>query len=619
MITKTPQSILVSSSWLIRFCVLLIFPFSAQAQLCFDIFQDVEGPSWTCSDARYYLETQGGLDNLGGSNTGLLDSYFDGFDLFDPQPPGTPPPDHLLDPFFSDAETGTTTIDGQINSFAVRQRGSVSAGALESLFQNVSRGSKTRITFIPFTTDGSTGPVVLDLDFDFDFTLRDPEDNATSGGASGGAGAQLFSGPLTPDPEFMIYGEGYLDLSFDDEPVFSGDFDGSASAEPSGLDILDEFDIGVEFELDFTATPGDPLTLETDSFGSVFSDGFESGDTSAWSSTSDNTFVFSVSSANPKVRFEFVLTPPDSLSLSRVHRFISFDSDAKDDVLLRDTVSGQWLIDFMNWRTVRPNSGPTQIIADPDWEMMATGGFNLDSKGDVLLRNKDTGAWSIYIMNGRVAKGGATSITDNLNWLFAGLDDFDGDGKDDVLLRHRVTGLWQINFMNWRQVRPKSGLTKIFAHPSWEIMGTGDFNRDGRGDVLLRNKDTGAWWINLMNGRSFSGGGTSITKDLDWIIAGIDDFDGDGKDDVLLRHRVTGLWQINFMNWRQVRPNSGSTGMFTHKSWEIMGTGDFNRDGRGDVLLRNKNTGVWWMYLMNGRTANGGKTLITTDLDWITP
>ena len=307
---------------------------------------------------------------------------------------------------------------------------------------------------------------------------------------------------------------------------------------------------------------------------------------------------------------------PQDRVWASANRFVSFDDYNKADVLLRHRVEGSWYINFMNWRLVRPNSGMTPLFKNQVWEMMGTGDFNGDGHGDILLRNNVGGGWWIYLMNGRMRTGGATSITKNPDWVIAGIDDFDGDGKDDVLLRNRVTGRWYINFMESRDVRADSGLTPITNDPDWMMMGSGDFNGDGRGDVLLRNKDTGEWWIYLMNGRDINSGATAITTDLDWFIAGIDDFDEDGKDDVMLRHRITGEWQINFMKWRMVRPDSGPTLMTSDLDWEMMGTGDFNGDGRGDVLLRDKNTGGWWIYLMNGLAFNSGATAITMDLDW---
>ena len=308
--------------------------------------------------------------------------------------------------------------------------------------------------------------------------------------------------------------------------------------------------------------------------------------------------------------------PEQDVASTPVNRFISFDDDGKDDVLLRNSETGRWLINFMNWRNVRPNSGITPLFANPDWEMMGTGDFNGDGRGDVVLRNSIGGGWWIYLMNGRLREGGAASITRNLDWVLAGIDDFDGDGKDDVLLRNLVNGQWQINFMDSWVVRDNSGRTPLFTSAVWEMNGTGDFNDDSRGDVLLRNRTTGAWWIYLMNGRARTGGAAPITRNSDWMIAGIDDFDGDGKDDVLLRHTVTGLWQINFMDSWSVRDSSGLTPLFTNLNWEMQGSGDFNDSGRGDVLLRNRNTGRWWIFLMNGRVVNSGTTKITMDLAW---
>jgi len=310
---------------------------------------------------------------------------------------------------------------------------------------------------------------------------------------------------------------------------------------------------------------------------------------------------------------------PQDRTFSTIHRFVSFDGDGKDDVLLRHGMTGRWQIDFMSSRFVRPKSGLTPIFADLDWAMMGNGDFNGDGRGDVLLRNDVGGGWWMFQMNGRSKTDAAILMTRNPDWVMAAIDDFDKDGMDDVLLRHRVTGRWTINFMDAWTVRPNSGLTPMFTNLDWEMMGSGDFNGDGRGDVLLRNKNTGAWWIYLMDGRDNNGGGTSITLDLDWVIAAIDDFDGDGKDDVMLRHRLTGQWQINFMNWRLVRPNSGLTPMFVNLVWEMQGSGDFNGDGRGDVLLRNKVSNGWWMNLMNGRSSDSGGTPITRDKNWKVP
>ncbi|MBE9548766.1 MAG: BspA family leucine-rich repeat surface protein [Proteobacteria bacterium] len=329
-------------------------------------------------------------------------------------------------------------------------------------------------------------------------------------------------------------------------------------------------------------------------------------------------------------------------NLMRVHRLPSFDTDNKSDVLLRDLggagqagsslsldgsssllgsidTTGRWQMNFLNNRWVKSNSGPAWLFPSLDWEMMAAGDFNGNGRGDILLRNQITGGWWIFLMNGRNFTSGKTPITSDMDWLMAGVGDFDGDGKDDVILRNKVTGRWQIVFLNNRFVRANSGPVWLFPSLDWEIMGTGDFNGNGRSDIAMRNRLTGGWWIFLMNGKEFTGGKTLITTDPDWQIVAIDDFDGDGKDDLQLRNLVTGRWQINFMNHRQVKANSGPSWMFPSLEWELMGTGDFNGNGTGDNLLRNKTTGGWWIFLMNGRSFTSGKTPLTPNQDWVIP
>ncbi|MBE9548767.1 MAG: VCBS repeat-containing protein [Proteobacteria bacterium] len=303
----------------------------------------------------------------------------------------------------------------------------------------------------------------------------------------------------------------------------------------------------------------------------------------------------------------------------RVRQFTSFDDDGRGDVLVRNTETGRWEINFLNNRFVKANSGPTWLFPSPDWEMMGTGDFNGNGRGDILLRNRITGGWWIFLMNGRNFTSGKTLITVDMDWQMAGLGDFDGDGRDDVLLRDRITGRWQIFFLNNRFVKANSGPTWLFPSLDWEMMATGDFNNNGRADILLRHKVTGGWWIFIMNGRNFTSGKTLITEDMDWQIAGLADFDGDGNDDVLVRHTVTGRWEINFINNRFVKANSGPSWMFPSLDWKMMGTGDFNGNTRGDVLLRHKQTGGWWIFLMNGRNFTSGKTLITPDQEWEIP
>ena len=69
----------------------------------------------------------------------------------------------------------------------------------------------------------------------------------------------------------------------------------------------------------------------------------------------------------------------------------------------------------------------------------------------------------------------------------------------------------------------------------WHVVGTGDFNGDGRDDILWRN-DSGQLtdWLRTANG-SFLSNVFSVYVPTDWSVAATGDFNGDGYTDVLWR------------------------------------------------------------------------------------
>ena len=131
---------------------------------------------------------------------------------------------------------------------------------------------------------------------------------------------------------------------------------------------------------------------------------------------------------------------------------------------------------------------------------------------------------------------------------------------------------------------------------SWSIVGTGDFNGDGKGDILWR--DTGgntAIW--LLNGLQVQQTGSIGTIPVSWSIVGTADFNGDGKADILWRDS-SGNIAIWLMNGLQVQ--SAVTLGVMPTVWSVVATGDFNGDGKWDILWRDGNSGYLAIWLMNG-------------------
>ena len=74
--------------------------------------------------------------------------------------------------------------------------------------------------------------------------------------------------------------------------------------------------------------------------------------------------------------------------------------------------------------------------------------------------------------------------------------------------------------------------------PSWQVKGSGDFNGDGKSDILWQNSNgTAAIW--LMDGTNAMSVGAAgpFNPGPSWQIKGSGDFDGDGKSDILWQGR----------------------------------------------------------------------------------
>ncbi len=306
-----------------------------------------------------------------------------------------------------------------------------------------------------------------------------------------------------------------------------------------------------------------------------------------------------------------------------------FNGDNKSDIFWRHDVSNGNKIYIMDGSTITADVDIT-YLNDPAWSVVGNSDFNNDGKSDILWRNSSTGANQISLMNGTAAPTTVDLPIPSLaspQWKVGGVGDFDGDGNDDIFW-HNDSGENRMTFMNGTAQQGTPSAVNTITDPLWEVAGIADFNLDGRDDVLWRHDVNKRVWMYQMNGNTItngSGGGEHVVfTAANWNIDGVGDFDGDGRGDILWRNSNNGRVWMYLMNGITVTNGNpptvpGEHVAFTALEWNIKTTGDYNGDGKQDILWRNDTFGYNHVYIMDGITLTpaGGIGINTlSDLNW---
>ncbi|MGQ9897983.1 MAG: IPT/TIG domain-containing protein [Acidobacteriota bacterium] len=217
----------------------------------------------------------------------------------------------------------------------------------------------------------------------------------------------------------------------------------------------------------------------------------------------------------------------------------------------------------------------------------------------IVWRNRSTGQNAIWVMDGtNFVRNELLPFAEDC-WIIGGTADFNGDGNTDLLWRNQtITGFdaaWLFS-----GTRPTAAIPVIPEQTdlNWSISCTGDFNRDGRPDIVRRNTATNAVEIWLMDGSTRTGLVSVTIPGLEptEVIASSGDFDRNGLPELVLHNQTAGTARVVTI--------IGSTAANSRPlpapdaNWLLGAIGDYNRDGYPDIVWRNPTTGqnVIWLF-----------------------
>lgn len=191
------------------------------------------------------------------------------------------------------------------------------------------------------------------------------------------------------------------------------------------------------------------------------------------------------------------------------------------------------------------------------------------------------------------------------------LPDFNNDGFTDLLIQNASTNQiasWFMQGAHW-----VGGAYFSLTPPGeYALVGTGDFQGNGATTLVLQSRTTNRiayWYTGGANLSTIIGGQfVDVTPDSGWKVVGVGDFNGDGKSDLVFQNQTSGWIAIWFMDGA-FRRDGVLLPYAPVAGWSVAGAGDFNKDGFFDLVFQNQTTNQAVVWYLQGGVHMDGESL----------
>ncbi|MEQ1906383.1 MAG: FG-GAP-like repeat-containing protein, partial [Pirellulaceae bacterium] len=279
-----------------------------------------------------------------------------------------------------------------------------------------------------------------------------------------------------------------------------------------------------------------------------------------------------------------------------------FNGDGRDDLMFHKATTGvnRWYFsrtdgtfDFMENRIV-----PGAVVA---FNNVKTGDFNGDGRTDVMFRKTTTGDNRLYFSraDGNLDVVSNTIATNLINSVFNNLvtGDFNGDNRDDLVFSSTSTGS-----NRWFYSRADGGFDFVDnriapgSANGYDHVVSGDFNGDGLDDLMFHATSSGAnrWFLSRADGNLDiidNRIGESSANGYDHVVSG--DFNGDGRDDLMFHATSSGAnrWFLSRADGNLDYVDDRILASKVSNEFSNLLAGDFDGDGICATMFHSVTTG----------------------------